>query len=235
MHGQLPLGVTLRDDMTFDNFYGECNQEVLFSLRQLIHRQGENFIYLWGREGVGISHLLQACCHEIFNHGEQAIYLSFSEQHLQPDVLHDLEAFQLICLDDIDLVLGKADWEEALFYLYNRVREKNGRLLVAAKQPPTVLACQLLDLKSRLCWGLTLQVHLLPDEEKLSALQIRAHNRGLVLADEVANFLLRYAARDMTTLFNLLERLDRASLAAKRRLTIPFIKQALYYNSKNEA
>jgi DnaA family protein len=233
MQAQLALGVTLHEDMTFDNFYaGTENQAILFNLRQFINRTGENFIFLWGREGVGISHLLQACCHEIVRMGEQAIYLSLSETYLQPEVLQDLEAFQLICLDDIDSVLGQTAWESALFYLYNCASEKNVRLLVAAKHAPAILNCKLPDLHSRLLWGLALPVNLLADEEKLIALQIRAQNRGLVLADDVGQFLLRHCARNMTTLFNLLDRLDAASLAAKRRLTIPFIKQALCYTHR---
>jgi DnaA family protein len=83
------------------------------------------------------------------------------------------------------------------------------------------------DLVSRLGWGPVFQLSALTDIEKRGALQLRAHRRGLEMGDEVADYLLKRCPRDMDSLFNLLNRLDHASLAAQRRLTIPFVRQLL--------
>ena len=114
-----------------------------------------------------------------------------------------------------------------LLYARSQAREKNTRLIVAGNDSPPQLPCQIADLRNRLSWGLVFQVKNLTDEQKLLALQMRAKNRGLQISREVGLFLLNHYPRNMTVLFNCLEELDRASLIAKRRITIPFVKEVL--------
>ena len=60
--------------------------------------------------------------------------------------------------------------------------------------------------------------------EKLHALMAGARRRGLELPVATGRYILRHTARDMGSLLTLLDRLDLASLAAQRRLTIPFVR-----------
>ena len=138
-----------------------------------------------------------------------------------------LEELDLICLDCLPTIAGRADWELAIFNLYNRLRERGRRLLVAAEHNPRELAIALEDLRSRLQWGITYQVHNLSDDEKQQALQLRARARGLELNDEVAQYIIQRLPRDTNELFWQLQRLDHASLAELRKLTIPFVKKVL--------
>src|SRR3569623_871177 len=129
--------------------------------------------------------------------------------------------------DGVDRIAGDRGWETALFHLYNRVREAGGQLVVAARGNPATLALDLPDLRSRLSWGLVLQLHELGDEDKAAALRLQAHQRSKEMPAEVASFLMRRCRRDMAALFALLDELDHASLAAQRRLTVPFVKSVL--------
>lgn len=225
---QLTLGIELRDDATFANFYEGENTQVIASIKQMIVENGEQFIYLYGVEGSGRSHLLQSACQYASENDFPSAYLPMHEiQNLSPEILANQENTHLVCIDDIDAVLGKKDWEEALFHLYNCIREKKSRLIVSGNNPPNLLSCRLPDLQSRLSWGLTYPVKELNDEQMLLALQMRAHRRGIELSTDVAQFLLRRYPRNMGALFDVLMELDRASLSAKRRLTIPFVKQIL--------
>lgn len=221
---QLSLALALRDSATFDNFYAANNQQVIHALQD----PSESFVYLWGGEGTGKSHLLQASCHHIAQQGGTPAYLPLSQwQELSPAYLEGLETMDLVCIDDIEQIAGQGDWEEALFHLYNRVRDSQCRLLVAAKSSPTQLPLQLPDLRSRLAWGLVLQLNELDDEDKLACLQLRAHNRGFELPTEVGHYLLKRSPRNMEALLQLLERLDQASLSAQRKLTIPFVRELI--------
>ncbi|MBS0286586.1 MAG: DnaA regulatory inactivator Hda [Proteobacteria bacterium] len=226
---QLPLSIALRDDCALDTFYAGDNQHIVSHLSLIAKGQGEQFTYLWGKEGVGRSHLLQGVCHDAARFGLGAVYLPLATlTHRAPlQLVEGLERLNIVCLDDIDAICGNSAWEEALFYLYNRLRSVNHRLLVAAQCPPAKLEMKLADLKSRLSWGVTYHLHPLNDEQLIGALQLRARQRGLELSDEVGLFLLRRNMRSMPHLYELLERLDKASLAAQRRLTIPFIKEVL--------
>ncbi|WP_339731297.1 DnaA regulatory inactivator Hda [uncultured Pseudomonas sp.] len=228
---QLPLGVRLRDDATFANYYPGANAAALGYVERLCEADAgwtESLIYLWGGEGVGRSHLLQAACLRFEQRGEQAVYLPLADVvEYGPALLDNLEQCELVCLDDLDAVAERNDWEEALFYLFNRLRDSGRRLLLAASSSPRELPVQLADLQSRLTLALVFQLQSLSDEDKLRALQLRASRRGLHLSDEVGRFILTRGERSMSALFDLLERLDQASLQAQRKLTIPFLKETL--------
>ncbi|WP_372868413.1 DnaA regulatory inactivator Hda [Pseudomonas sp.] len=228
---QLPLGVRLRDDATFANYYPGANAAALGYVERLCEAEAgwaESLIYLWGGAGVGRTHLLQAACLRFEQLGEPAVYLPLAElvEH-GPNMLDNLEQFELVCLDDLDAVAGRSDWEEALFHLFNRLRDSGRRLLLSASSSPRELSVKLADLQSRLTLALVFQLQSLSDEDKLRALQLRASRRGLHLSDEVGRFILTRGERSMSALFELLERLDQASLQAQRRLTIPFLKEIL--------
>lgn len=228
---QLPLGVRLRDDATFANFYPGANAAALGYVERMCESDvgwAENLIYLWGAEGVGRSHLLQAACLRMEQFGGRAVYLPLDAVAMYgPQLLDNLEQCDLVCIDEVDLVAGHPTWEEALFHLFNRLRDAGRRLLLSASAPPREVPIKLPDLKSRLTLALVFQLHGLSDEDKLRALQLRASRRGLHLTDEVGRFILTRGSRSMNSLFDLLEQLDHASLQAQRKLTIPFLKETL--------
>jgi DnaA family protein len=224
---QLPLPVQLRDEATLDNYLPLPESLAhIAALRAQAGGGGEPIIYLYGPAGVGKSHLLQASCHLV---GSGAVYLPLGEVADCPpqEVLQDIEALKLVCLDDVDRVLGRADWELALFHLINRARQHGCSLLLAGSAAPRVLAVDLADLRSRLGWGIVYQLAAAADEEKMAILQFRAARRGLVLGDDVCAYVVARAARDMDALLAVLDILDRASLVEQRALSIPFVKGVL--------
>ncbi|MAK91263.1 MAG: DnaA regulatory inactivator Hda [Oceanospirillaceae bacterium] len=224
-HQQLTLSITVRDDARFANYYAGPNEQVVQALQQQWTTHGEPYIYLWGSEGVGCSHLLQAACHYAEGLGHQGVYLPLDELvEYSPAVLDSMENLPLVALDNVQSVAGNKEWEEGLFHLFNRVRDRQGHMLIAANQAPNHVGIQLPDLSSRLSWGMVYQVEPLEDDDKILALLLRAKRRGLNMNDDVARFILSRGPRDMQGLFDLLDKLDQASLSAQRKLTIPFIK-----------
>ncbi|WP_422134481.1 DnaA regulatory inactivator Hda [Endozoicomonas sp. ALD040] len=228
---QLPLSVQIRDDATFENFFSGDNAALVNMLdmdQQVSGIDSEQFIYLYGAPGVGCSHLLQAACHQVDRRKGRSIYLPMKELvHYPSKLLEGMERLQLVCVDDVNAVAGIPEWEEGLFDLFNRLRDSRTRLLVAADCPPKRLSILLPDLVSRLSWGLVFQVQPLSDRDKVSALQLRAHLRGLDMNEDVARYIIYRSNRDMGHLFKMLQKLDSASLRAKRKLTIPFVKQVM--------
>lgn len=225
---QLPLGLRLKDEATFANFYPGRNVEILTELQKTAAGVGESMIYLCGSRGEGRSHLLQAACHEAHQHQQSSVYLPLGGLlNFSPDIFNGLETLSLICIDDLHVIAGQPAWEEALFHLYNRVRDVGQRMIVSANDLPKQLTLQLPDLTSRLSWGIIYQLHALADDEKLSALIMRAESRGMTLSEDTAKYILTHCPRHMGTLLAALDALDNASLAAQRRLTIPFVKEIL--------
>lgn len=224
---QLPLPVHMRDGATFENFLSvPSNSALIAALREQVSERGESIIYLYGPPGVGKSHLLQASCQLA---GAGALYLPLGEfADCQPEeVVQGIESLDLVCLDDVEQVLGRSEWELALFNLCNRARQRGCRLLVAGNAAPRMLAVDLPDLRSRLAWGMVFQLTPAGDEEKIAILQFRAARRGLVIGREVCSYVITRSARDMDALLGLLETLDKASLVEQRPLSIPFVKGVL--------
>lgn len=221
---QLALSVRLRDEATFNNFFAGSNMLAVRSIQSSLNP----VIFLWGQKSVGCSHLLQAACAQASDEGAVIFYCALDEvKNHGVAVLQDLEQMQLVCLDNVQAVVGDAVWEEALFHLFNRLRDSGTRLIMAANASPRALAIELADLTSRLTSAMVFHLQPLTEDEKIKVLQMRAHLRGLELTDEVSQFIVKRSARDMQSLLELLDQLDQQSLLAKRKITIAFVKEVL--------
>lgn len=230
---QLPLGVHLQEELAFDSFYSFEHEEVMLALKAFSQGVGELFIYLWGAQGVGKTHLLQAVCRQANLSSRCAMYVDLSDlSFMKTNCLKGLEKLDLVCLDNLDNIVGKADWEEAIFHFFNLMRDNHARLLVCSKLPAAELNVNLPDLKSRLSWGVTYYLNELSDEGKTKALQLKAYSKGIHLATHAAQYLIRHCARNMHDLLDNLDILDKASLSEKRAITIPLIKNALNLESE---
>ena len=224
---QIPLRLNPHDIYRLDNFY--FNQpELKYALLNLNAQSGFDFIYLWGQGATGKSHLLIATATQ---HKKKALYLPLADivNTASPDILQSVSGLDLLCVDDLQQIIGKEEWEEALFHCFNQLHHTSCQLLVAARQNPASIGLTLPDLASRMATALVYQLNDLNDEAKQHALMMQASIRGMDLADNAALYLLRHYSRDMSALMAILHRLDKASmtLSPKRRLTQSFIREVL--------
>ncbi len=218
---QLTLGMRLRTDAVFESFAPGLNVEVVSALRS----PGTAPLWLWGSQGSGKTHLLQAVCAAA---GDAAAYFPLTRSAgLPPEALAGFEQCRVLCIDDVDAAAGDLGWERALFRLFNDAAELRTRLIFAAGAAPRRIDWTLEDWRSRAAACLVYQLRELDDAGRIEALRLRAAQRGLQLPDETAEYLLRRVPRDLRSLFDILDELDEASLAAQRRLTLPFIRDAL--------
>lgn len=227
---QLPLRLNPQQVYRLDNFYfGQA--EIKQALSAFCELTTLDFLYLWGEKASGKSHLLMAVIDQVQSQktSKRAVYLPLAElvASSSPDVLQSLEQLDLLCLDELEAIAGISEWEEAVFHCFNRLQLTGCKLLIAASANPAAINIQLADLRSRLATGLVYHLDILDDQAKQQALIVQAQVRGLDLPNEVAQYLLRHHSRDVHVLMDLLRDLDKASMAEKRRLTIPFARQVL--------
>jgi DnaA family protein len=221
---QLPLGVRLRDTARLENFvHGRNGEAVQFVTGG---RPAPRVVWIWGRRGTGKTHLLQAACAAVADRGGSASYVD-PGSGAEPAWLQGCESLDLVCIDALDGVAGDAEWNKEIFRLHTLMLDTSARLCVASVEPPATVAFALPDLRSRLLAGSVHQLHELDEAGQAEALRLRAAQRGLELSGEGALYLLHRLPRDMHTLCDALDRLDQASLVAQRRLTVPFLRQAL--------
>ena len=224
---QLTLGVTLNDDATLGNFLvNEQNRQLLNTL-QSPDADGQVF-YLWGSSSVGITHLLQAMCHQATAQNRGAIYLPMLQSNeFTPEILAGTNSLSLVSIDNLEALVGDPDWEAALFTAFNAISQSDTTLIIGADEPPQELSVNLADLGSRLNSALVYQLKPLGESEKIKALQLRAAKRGMQLSDAVAGFIYQRGERSMAGLMDVLQRLDDSSLTHKRLLTIPLVKATM--------
>jgi DnaA family protein len=220
---QLPLRVRLRDFARFASFVTGGNQE---ARHVLADPRGPRVTWLWGRPGSGKTHLLQAACAAAGERGEAVAYFDLASAP-SGAVLEGCESLQLVCLDGLDHVAGDVAWNAAIFRLYTLLQDAGGRLAVASTLPPASLDFTLPDLRSRLLAASVHQLQELDETGLCEALRLRAGARGLELTEDAALYLVHRLPRDTHSLFDVLERLDDASLAAQRKLTIPFLREQI--------
>lgn len=229
---QLPLTLRYPPDQRLETFV-DAPAGTIAQLRVLAESGGGDWLYLQGPTGVGKTHLALAVCAAAESASRRAAYLPL--QAAAGRLREALDAFEgndLIALDGLEAIAGththtRGNDEVALFDFHNRARSAGIALLYTAQVAPDALALALPDLRSRLSQCTRIVLSPLDDAGRSRALRERAERRGLVLEEAALDWLLKRVGRDLAGLTGLLDQLDRASLAAQRRITVPFLRQTL--------
>jgi DnaA-homolog protein len=223
---QLPLNIQLDDSTRLDNFYVGENIQLFDRLKQLTSDANEMY-FIWGGDEVGKSHLAQAICNELAEQDKTAVYLPLDNQQLEPAVLEGLEFADLICLDSLQSVVGSSRWEEAIFDLFNRLKQHERNLIILSQYPISSLTIKLKDLSSRLSSMEIYRLKSVAHNQQADFIKSISSHRGLEVSNDVASFLIARTERDISKMIAMIELLDKQSLAHQRKITIPFVKQIL--------
>ena len=225
---QLPLAFSRLDIYDFASYLPGANGDAVERLLNTALGRGAKNIYLWGKQGAGKSHLLQAACKLAAADQRPCAYVPLALLgDARPEILASLDELSLVCMDDLDAVAGKDEWEVAMFNLFNRLKDADIPLVMSARNSPSGIPICLPDLKSRLTWDLSFRLQPMDESLKMIALKRRAEARGFALSDSVMEYLIRRVNRDTHNLFRWLDRLEVHSLVAQKKLTVPFVKRIL--------
>jgi DnaA regulatory inactivator Hda len=218
---QIPLAIGALGagpEQTFDNYLCAANAPAVAHLRGL----GEHAapVYLWGPQGSGKTHLLHALTRRVQGQGGQVGW--FCSRDALPWV-HD-EQRSLVVLDGCDLF--DAPRQQAAFALFAQAAASGIGVLAAGRLPPVDLPLRE-DLRTRLAWGHVFALQPPGEAERRAVLRREADRRAVFLSDELMDYVLARFDRDLKALMDLVDRLDRFSLANKRAITVPMLKRML--------
>jgi len=221
---QLVFDLVPPEPPSFSSFLAGRNAEAVATLARFgAGDAGAKSVFLWGAKGVGKSHLLRATAAAAEAHGTAARYLADPGELVATDP-ESLATHALVAVDAIET--GNAEAQARLFTLYNALRERGHRFVGAASVAPAALALRE-DLRTRLGWELVYEVLALADDDKPAALLGYAHRRGFAVPEDVIRYLLAHTRRDMPALLGALAALDRHSLALRRPITVPMLRDWL--------
>ena len=224
---QLPLALRYPPDQRLENFIAGPPGAIA-QLQALADTDAADWLYLAGASGTGKTHLAIALCATAEQAGRRPGYLPLvSARGRLRDALEALEGNDVVALDGLEAIAGDRDDEVALFDFHNRARSAGLNVLYTAREVPDALALVLPDLRSRLSQNARIVLQPLDDAARAEVMRDRARRRGLVLEDAAIDWMLSHTDRSLTSLVALLDRLDRESLAAQRRVTVPFVRSLI--------
>lgn len=219
---QLALPVQLSQAPTFGTFFAGPNLEIVEALRDMAAaRSPIPAVWLYGAAATGKTHLLKAT---VSAAGADAVYASAC---LDPVALGALQDAAFVALDDTAKALDDEVRAMTLLRLIDQRRQSGRPLLLSGGVAPARLTDISPDLRSRLEAMALLGLKPLREDDRRELVRLQAQQRGLELTDDVVSWLIARLRRDAGTLIAALEEIDRASLSAKRRPTLPFVQQAL--------
>jgi DnaA family protein len=222
---QLPLELRLQRHTTLASFVAGANDLALEHVRAVAVGERAESVWLAGPAATGKTHLLAAGCRAASDRARRAMYLALDPDD-DPGLLLDLDAVDLLALDDLHRVAGRPDWEAALFATFN-ARLDRGGMLLAAPFVPKDCGFALPDLASRAAAAAVYRLIGLDDAGLVTALSQQARLRGLELDDAAARYLLHRVGRDLAEMTAWLDRIDRFALVTQRRVTVPLLREVL--------
>jgi DnaA family protein len=223
--GQIPLALKLPHHATLDGFVAGPNAPALEHVRAVATGGRAEAVWLTGPAATGKSHLLGGACRAASDAGLRSMYVAVDRAG-DPAMLRELDAVDLLALDDVHCAAGSAEWERALFVMFD-TRLQSGGLLLAADRAPRDCGFSLADLRSRATAAVVYRLAALENEELAVALTRHAALRGFRIDEPATSFLLQRVGRDLALLMQWLDRIDRFALARQRRITIPLIREAI--------
>ncbi len=201
------------------------NDQLLKNIKDLSF---DDNLYIYGVKNSGKTYLLQSLCNEYSKNKKSALFLPLKEVvKYGLDIIESIEDMDLVCIDGIEIIQNKKEWEVGLFNLINNSLQTGCRLIFTSSYNYEKAIFTLPDLDSRIKKFSSYELFPIGDDYLLDALKNIAKLSSISLGDREAQYLITYTKRNMSDLVKILESLDQLSMENKRRITIPLIKELL--------
>ena len=224
---QLALQIQINERASLKNFFVSKNNNKIIQILKNILLNSINGVQVFIDDlgSNGKSYLLQAICNDFSNPNNSSIYIPMQEAiNLDPSILEGVSELNLICIDDVDLINKRREWEIAFFNLINECYEKECFLLLSG----SINKLEAMpDLVSRIKKMETLRLEAINDDELLEATQAISKNLNIEISDKNMNYLINNSKRDIKTIFRTLSQLERESLERKKSIGLNLIKEVI--------
>lgn len=238
MFVQIPLRISLKEEATFDTYVVEKESIALsiVTLQQTLLENKSNFITLYGEQNSGKTHLLQAAC-RFFSENKNrlsgsssTVYLPLADKSLPfiPAILDGLEVVKLICIDDVEKILGNKEWEISLANLITKSQVLGQKILISSKLHINSWSIVTKELASAIVVVSAIGLGKLTKHDALiDVLKKRSEHAGFVFSLSIGNYLIKQYSNDLSELIAVLQIIEDASIVKKRKISLVFVKQIL--------
>ena len=233
---QLSLNIKLDDSVSLEKFiYCETNKTAIDLIKGTLAQDSiSNLFYIWGKEGVGKSYIVQALNKDYILKGRQTCHISLSDKRItSPEIFQNLGSLDVLFIEDIESLPKDKDWEIQIFSLINDVFEKGTRIYLTSNTVSKDLDIELIDLHSRLSYFTAIEIPEITQEEKIDALLQASLRRGIDLDTKTIQYIVNHTSRSLSDLLSLINELDNFSLKKKKKVTPFLVRELLKIRSNN--
>ena len=227
---QLIFPFQINQKASFENFFcSPDNAELITRLNDLVVNKNADELIINGAAGSGKSFLMQAICNELSSSGKQFAFIPMSKAiNMGVEIFQNLASLDAVCIDDLQLILSKGEWEIALFNLINECQQSGCSIILSlgGNQSLEEIA-ELPDLLSRIKRMEFMKLQAVQDEFLNQALDFVSQQLDINLEKTELEFLLKHQTREFSFLVDNLITLDKQAASLKRKITIPLIKETL--------
>ena len=227
---QLIFPFQINQKASFKNFFcSPDNSELISRLGEIVITKNADELIINGGDGSGKSFLMQAICNELSASGKQFAFIPMNKAiNMGVEIFQNLASLDAVCVDDLQLILSKGEWETAMFNLINECQQSECSLILSlgGNQSLEEIA-QLPDLLSRIKRMEFMKLKAVQDESLNQALDFVSQQLDINLEKAELDFLLKHQAREFSLLVDNLIALDKQAASLKRKITIPLIKETL--------
>ena len=191
----------LNGKQTFSSFIkGASNTLAAIAAERVGEKPGQSYnpLFVYGRTGLGKTHLLNAVGNMIYDNNKDFKICSLSAEHFTNRVISSIragkqkelrESFRFDCdvllIDDIHFISGKEGTQQEFFHTFNALYDSNKQIVLTSDRPPHQLSGIQERLVGRFEWGFSVEV-LPPDlEHRVAILQTKAKSLGLIIEPDV--------------------------------------------------
>ena len=204
----------------FDSFFcdNEKNDQIVENIKNIFDSQN-NQIYIWGDKSFGKSHLLYAACNYFGEKNKKCVYLPLSEnKKFEPDILDGFDNYDLVCIDNIDLIFQKEDWEYSFFVLINKTLDKSKKIIFTSSSSLALNNINLKDFHSRLSSSLIFMINSPNDTTKENILKRVILEKEYNINIEICEYLLKRKDRDIDYLLKIIDKIGNYSLSTNKKI-----------------
>ncbi|MDA9603241.1 DnaA/Hda family protein, partial [bacterium] len=130
---QLIFPFQVNQKASFESFFcSPGNSGLMSRLSDLVVSKNASELIINGAEGSGKSFLMQAICNELSSSGKQFAFIPMNKAiDMGVEIFQNLASLDAVCIDDLQLILSREEWETALFNLINECQQSNCSLILS--------------------------------------------------------------------------------------------------------
>ena len=239
---------------TFDTFVAGPSNEFAYAAARAVSetkkvQPGSNPLFLYGGVGLGKTHLMHATAWHIkeTNPSRKVVYISaekFMYQFVKALRTNDIMRFKeqyrsvdVLMVDDIQFICGKDSTQEEFFHTLNALIDNNRQVVISGDRSPSDLQNMEERIKSRLGWGLVADIHNTTYELRLGILQSKVERVGIVVPNQVLEFLASKITSNVRELEGALNKVIAHTSLTRQEITLAntqdILRDLLRSNEKN--